>query len=891
MVPLEGAQKRGETPAALSDDPPSSSASPLVRAPVIGRDGELALLKQIYDSVLARGEARVATLVGPPGIGKTRLAEELVRVLPVSRPPRVVRGGARTHGLTYSLFDSLLRSRFGLAEGAASEEAASLVREKLATVLDDRRVGDVGYFLGSLMALPFPESPFTRAVSDDPAQARLIRRAVLRSFLEADARHGPLCLVLDNLGDADEDSLDLLVYLLEEVKGPVLFVCLARPELLSRHERWAQAAGSRHDLIELAPVPSGDARLIMQALLAPCEGGPPERLLEAGLGMAGGNPGLLAHMVRIFHDAGVLVDAGEGSDRLAWRVDLDRLAQARLPLTVEDAVAARLSVLSPVERRLLEHAAAMGSVFWLGGLVALARMDREPPEFWTPTAENDLSEIERVLGDLVQRDYVLRLPDSAFPGEVEYVFKQNLERERIAQMISPAASRRRHQTIADWLAQKDNVRSQEEYSAMLARHLELAGCLTRAAFTYIDSGGIARSQYAAKRANEHYRRGLELLGEDDARRRLDALHDHGDVLTLLGRTDEALSAFREMLALAYRLGLKGKGGAAHNRIGRLHRDTGSLSLANDHLTRGLELFTAVKDQRGIAASHDDIGKLLWMRGEYEPALDQMRTALDMRKALGDGRSIALSLNNIGLVWRDHGQQAQAREALEASLAIRRELNDLLGIVASLNDLGDLALDQGDSETALELFREAHSVAHDVGEHNRIAAVLTNIGDALLRLRRTDEAIEVLMEAEGLCDETGDKLHLAEAKRGLAKAYLEQKDLKRARESIKRAVDLLGQVRSKPHLAVALRTLGEVTGAGAWGDGHEVKAVDYFMRSIAICKEIGNELEVAKSYRAFSSYVFGSPHYKHNADIQREAKKLESMAEEIFSRHKIVGSRP
>jgi hypothetical protein len=102
--------------------------------------------------------------------------------------------------------------------------------------------------------------------------------------------------------------------------------------------------------------------------------------------------------------------------------------------------------------------------------------------------------------------------------------------------------------------------------------------------------------------------------------------------------------------------------------------------------------------------------------------------------------------------------------------------------------------------------------------------------------------------------------------------------------------LLGQVRSKPHLAVALRTLGEVTGAGAWGDGHEVKAVDYFMRSIAICKEIGNELEVAKSYQAFSSYVFSSPHYRHNTDIQREARKLQSMADDIFKRHRIV-SRP
>ncbi|HWP07258.1 MAG TPA: tetratricopeptide repeat protein [Polyangiaceae bacterium] len=872
---------------------PSPSAvapvAPLVRAPVIGRDGELAVLKQIYDSVLARSEVRVATIVGPAGIGKTRVAEQLVADLPASRKPRVYHGAARAQGLAYGLFDSLLRSAFELAEGLSHEASVLRVRDQVASILDDRRVGDVCYFLGALMGLSFSDSPFTRAVMDDPLQARLIRRAVLRSFFEADARRTPLCLVLDDLQNADEDSLDLLVYLIAELKGPIMLVCLARPELLSRHERWLGGAGSRHDLVELSPVSSADARAIMQALLTPCEDGPPERLLEAGLGMAGGNPGLLAHMVRIFHDSGVLREVADSPDHPVWQVDLDRLNHARLPLTVEDAVSSRLAVLSAQERRLLEHAATLGSVFWLGGLVALARMDREAPNLWNAKAEGDVVEIERTLAELVQRDYVLRLPDSALPGDIEYVFKHNLERERIAQMISPAASRRRHQTIADWLAQKDNVRSQEEYSAMLARHLELAGSLTRAAFTYIDSGGLARAQYAQKRANDHYRRGLELLGEDDARRRLDALHDHGDVLVQLGRTDEALAAFREMLSLAYRLGLKGKGGAAHNRIGRLHRDTGSLELARDNLEHGLELFELVADQRGVAASHDDIGKLLWTRGEYQSALEQMKTALDMRKELGDGRSIALSLNNIGLVWRDHGQQAQAREALEAALAIRRERNEPLGIVESLNALGDLALDQSDAEKALKLFYEAHAIAKDVGEHNRIALVLTNIGEALLRLKRTEESITALTEAEGLCDETGDRLHLAEAKQALAKAYLEQKDLKRAREAIKRAVDLLGQVRSKPHLAVALRTLGEVTGAGAWGEGHEVKAVDYFMRSIAICKEIGNDLEVARSYRAFSTYVFTSPHYRQNADIQREARKLESMAEEIFERHRLGGA--
>jgi tetratricopeptide (TPR) repeat protein len=854
-----------------------------LRAPLIGRDADLRRVDAIFQRALSDGEARAVTIVGPAGMGKTRLMSEYLRTRAGSQPPlRAFWGVPRSERLAYGLFERLLRARFGVADGADRNAASTQIRDELALVLEDRRVGDVSYFLGELMGLPFAESPLTRAVADDPSQARLMRRAILRSFVESDAERGPLCLVCEDVHVADEDSLELLRYLIENLKGPIVIACLARPEFLSRHEGWRDIGGPRHELLELRAVSAHESIEIMDALLSKCQGGAaPPRLIDAGVGMAGGTPGLLEHMVRIFFDSGVLRETGD-----VWEVDLDRLASAKLPLTVADAVAARIAALSAQDRRLLEQASAMGSVFWLGGLVALGRLDQKAPEYWEAGQTDDVVDVEKQLADLVQRDYVLNLPDSAFSGEQEYIFKHNLERERIAQLSAPAAFRRYHRSIADWLAQKETLRSQEEYVAMLARHLEHGGSLTRAAFTYLDAGNIARQQYAAKKAHDYYQKGLGLLGDDDARRRIDALHNYGDVLLLLGKTDEALSAFREMHAIAFRLGLKAKGGAAHNRIGRVYRDTGSLDLARDHLETALALFESVGDSRGVAASHDDIGKLLWMRGEYEQALEELKKALDMRKEHGDGRSIALSLNNIGLVWRDHGQQAQAREALEAALKIRRELDDPLGIVESLNDLGQLALDQSEHEKALRLFTEAHTLAKDVGEHNRIAAVLTSIGETHQRMGHGDEAVTYLTQAEELCDELGDKLHLAEAKRALAKTYLEQRELKKARDCIKRAVDLFGQVRSKPHLAVALRTLGEVTGAGAWGEGHEVKAVDYFMRSIAICKEIGNELEVARSYQAFSSYVFSSLHYRQNADIQREARKLSEMADEILERHRI-----
>ena len=210
------------------------------------------------------------------------------------------------------------------------------------------------------------------------------------------------------------------------------------------------------------------------------------------------------------------------------------------------------------------------------------------------------------------------------------------------------------------------------------------------------------------------------------------------------------------------------------------------------------------------------------------------------------------------------------------------------VAQTLDSMGRLAQDQRDLANARDLFKQAHDVAREVGERNFIAVVLTNLGEIHYRLGDTSQAIRILTDAEELCDELGDKLHLAEAKRALAEAYLIQGDLRKARARIKHAVDLFGQIRSKSHLATALRTLGEITAAGAWGPAHEGKAVDYFMRSIALCKEIGNEIEIAKSYRSFSDYVSRSQHYQKNQQIQAEAMKLRAMSDEIFARQQIDG---
>lgn len=889
----------------MSREDSGYGSAQFARAPLVGRAEELAALSRALDAVETERSARIVTLVGPPGIGKSRLIQEFLDTRPEGRSEeslRVYRGSARDVVAAHGVFARLLRARFALPDGMDKDAARAEVRAQAAHVMGDRKVGDVIYFLGQFIGLSFGDSPLTRAVQDDPAQADLIRRAVLKAFLEADAAHGPVCLIFEDMHAAHDDSLVLLRYLLEYLTGPILILCAARSELLTRQDDWVKIGERRHTMLELTPLHEAEAAEMVTALLAPCllggdagapASGPgvPAELVEAACTFAGGSPQLLEQMVRIYHDKGVLQELHGPDGRILWRAHLDKLSTARLPMTIEDAVNVRLAALDHADRQLLEQAATIGSVFWSGALAVLGRAGCEAPELWgEEQRDEDLDRLNDALHSLVDRGYLRKLQESSFAGSDEYVFHHDQERGMLQKRTGAAAQRRYHNAIAEWLEQQVTVRATEEFLAQLALHRERVGDVVRAGLAMLDAADVARVRYSNVKAAEYYERGLELLGEAHVARRIDALHDYGDVLQLAGRIDDALAAFREMLTLAYRLDSRRKGGAAHNRIGRLYRDSGSLEEAGKHLATALRLFEGARDERGIASTIDDIGKLHWLKGEYQAALTWLRDALARRERMGDRRSIALSLNNLGLVLQDSGEFKQALTTFERSLAIRREISDLLGVVTSLNNLGTISQDQRDFAGALALFNEALEVARQVGDQNRTALILTNIGETHYRSGDPDQAVRVLQQAEELCDELGDKLGLAEARRGLGKAYLLRGDLVKARDSISRAVDLFASVRSKVHLGVALRTLGEITAAGGWGSAHTRSARAYFERSVSIFEETGNEVELARTYKAFARFLTTERSYMANMATRREAVVMTERADSIFARLKISSLR-
>ncbi len=893
--------------------PPAGIGVAERRAMLLGRMTEMRELEDALNDVVKRNVCRTVTLLGAAGVGKTRLVRDfLLRMRTHVPAPRVFRGGARDQGPAYGVFGRVLRARFGIVEGMDAEAAKAQVRAQAAAVLEDRKVGDVVYFLGQLLDLQFLDSPLIKAVEGDPQQLRHLRRAVIKRFLEADAVYlpepagtppslnstsaanmaarGPIVLVFDDLHFAHEESLDLLAYLVEYLSAPILMICLARSEMVVRHDGWAKHGGARHKTLELAALSDSDASAVMNDLLSPCgDDEAVEDLIDAACTLAGGNPALLEQMVRIFHDMGVLEVEDELAEDEKWKIHPERLATVRLPITVEDAVQARIAALTPPERELLERAATMGAVFWVGGLLATLREEAPPPDLWHEGESAEATRVHGILRELRERDYVLRLPDSTFSDDEEYVFKHNLERETLLRLTPPGTARRYHAAVAEWLASKDYVRTHEESLGMLAHHSDAAGRRTQAAVANLAAADVARAHYGNQKAADYYKRGLELAAagaEIDPEKRLQALHHYGDVLQLLGKNDEALVAFRDMLSVAFRLDMRTRGGAAHGRIGRLYRDTGRLDKASQHLNAAFRLFEQAGDERGIASTVDDIGKLHWLKGDYEAALEHTQRALGMRRRIGDRRSIALSLNNMGLVYQDSGRYKEALDAFEQALMIRREIGDLVGVAISLNNLGTVAQDQRDDKKAFELFREAHDYAKETGDRNRMALILTNLGETLNRLGDTQRAITHLKQAEDLADELGDKLGLAEAVRGLGKAYLAQREYTKARECTARAVELFTEIQGKVQLGIALRSLGEVTAAAtAGGDGLK-QARTYLERSIKIFEEAGNEVELARSCRAFATLIRNTLDYANDPQMRGDAAAFQKRADDIFAKLKL-----
>jgi len=850
----------------------------VVRSALVGREGALATMRDVVARAIDFQAPQLITLVGNQGTGKTRLIKELISEITTStdRPCRVFHGiaerDARQQPVKLAAITSLLRDRFELTPDPDEASRLRLAHE-IRTVAPDQ-VAEMMHFLGALVGIESPPSPFLSAVTESPKAHDEMTRTALRRFVELDAAQSPIVLVLDDMQWADPDTLAQVSDLATSLGGsPVVLLTAARPEMLVHTAGWGEGAVD-HERIDLRNLEPDDAEQMFENLLARVPQ-LPDDLVQMAVEQTGGNPAFLEQLVRLFLDNGAITVVGG-----TWHLDFDRANETELPISVEEAIEARIAALESDERDILEKAAVFGNVFWISALVSMARLERLPPKI-SPTplelewgnGEDVRRRVSDLIAGLADRDYVLLLDsdDSSITGEAEVVFKHNLERELIAKSTEVGRLQRYYLAGAQWLEAKTVQRSDEQLE-FLANLYERGGDQRRAARCYLQGGDRARSRYAPDEARALYEKGLAMMGDRDAPARLDALHNLGDVLEQAGRIDEAGACFVDMLSLAWRYDNFAKAGAAYSRLARGQRRLGKYDNAMEHLRRAHDLFTRSRDDRGIASTLDDMGRVHWLRGAYGQALDFHRQALTIRRGIGDRRSIALSLANIGRVHHDTGNFKAAISQFREALDLRRDIGDLVGVVQSLCDLGGVHAEDGNHELALDLLGEARTMAQEIGDKLALADVLSRAGEVKSAMGRGAEAVKDLSEAKMIASGLGDRVALALTHQRLAQVQLALGNLEAADVEAHAAVAVSEAIGLRAHIGCGYRVKGEVAAAL----GHTAHAEDAFKKAIEILAAVKNEVELARAYQGLATL-------KERTGYAAEAHKLRTRALDIFSR--------
>jgi class 3 adenylate cyclase/tetratricopeptide (TPR) repeat protein len=629
-------------------------------APLVGRELEKTLLIGTFERAAQQRSCQLVTIVGEPGVGKSRLGAELFHYID-ERPELITWRQGRClpygEGIAFWALGEIVKAECGVLESDSPEQAAAKLERALPAEDPD------------LPWLKARLAPLVGAPAEPASQEESF--TAWRRFLESLAALGPTVLVFEDLHWADEALLSFLEHLADWSQGvPLLLLCTARPELHEQHPTWA--AGLRNaTTINLAPLTDEETATLISSLLERAV--LPAETQQALLERAGGNPLYAEEFVRLLSDRGRPDQAME------------------VPDSVKALIAARLDTLSAERKSLLQDAAVIGKVFWVGALAEMG--DREP------------GEVEQALHELARKELVRPARTSSMEGEAEYAFSHLLVRDVCYQQIPRAGRAARHQAAAGWIEPKAGDRA-EDLADVLAHHslralelMQAAGQtdeteeLEAAARRYLSLAGERALALDVDRAEESLARALALTPPGHPER-AQLLERWAQAAEQQGRHKEAKDALEDALALHRGQGESVAAGRVLTGLSTVLRRMGDPrqeeaiveALALLEAQPGLELVAAhaeLASMRFVGAAYPEAiaaaeralalaaelglpepARALGARGAARSYLGERQGLEDMRRATvlaleqGEGRAAAVLHNNVAVAaWSYEGPRA------------------------------------------------------------------------------------------------------------------------------------------------------------------------------------------------------------------------------------------
>lgn len=694
------------------------------RIPLIDRRRELGLLNDIFERSANRERAHLVTLLGEPGIGKSRLTDEFVAGLGEGTKVLAGRSSPFEEDVTFWPLAQMVYHEIGEERGAAEprvmDRLRELVRGRVPEDESDRVVRRLGLTLG-----------FGEAGSEENRYHDAEVRNGVLTLLTGIASEGPVVLVFEDVQRSDPLLLDLIEQLVREARRlPLMVVCVARWDFLEQRPNWAGGLADAATLWVEALAEEHAVRLAMEA------GDFDRAIAERVAEHAGGNPFFIIEITGMMRreERDLPPRGAAPSARL-------------LPATVQAVVAARIDQLSPRARNLVRRA----SIFPRG------RFDEaELSMLVAPDA--DLLE-EAAEEELLIRD----------PGEPDvWAFRSDVLRDVAYESLAKRERLRLHLVVADALSETNNA---DRYPRAVAFHLEQAAraasdlnpgersIADRAVDALARAGDLARRRIESRAAADLYARALALAGPEDRWDGREAwiVSMLGETLYWLGEFDEAEARFRKALALADRDDRV----TAHSA--RFLADITTTIRGDDHLAsalfdRSIQAARRAGEARALSRSLLMAAWVPYRQGRLDEADTLFREALEIARSRDDPDpwSEVQALVGIASVISGRGSEEDAvvvgREALEVgeradqpfTIAVAHHL-----LAASLRRRSGLDEAAEHADAAVVGFRE-------LGARWELAGALADRGAVHRLAGRIDEALVDLREAFGLSRELNER---------------------------------------------------------------------------------------------------------------------------------------
>jgi class 3 adenylate cyclase/predicted ATPase len=898
---------------------------------MIGRDAELKHLQRTLRTVLEDSQARIVTVVGDAGIGKSRLLHEFenwVELQPGQELHFKARASLQTSSIPYFLFRELLSSRFEIKSSDRPEDARDTLEQGVLRIMGaDAQVQ--AHFIGHLIGLDFGSSPHLQGILDD---ARQIHDRAFHYFAQFFAKAASLLVVPSRAMEVEERRPR------DGGTTPLPWSSVAEKAALPMG---SVSPSSRPEVAEAqSPVPSPEMGT-----------GEPEgtrrrpvALLLDDLHWADtGSLDLIEHLARECRQLPVLIIVLARPEffeqRAAWmealphhsRLDLQPLPEVDRHLLVKEILRKVEEV--PRHLRDLIVNGAEGNPFYTEELIKMliddgaivkseeqwrvelerlaavrvpptltgvlqARLDGLPPleretlqraavvgrVFWDgvvgqlgDTAGAEQNRTDEALESLRQRELVFQRQMSTFAEETEYLFKHSVLHDVTYESVLRRQRREYHAQVAAWLAAQSGERG-AEYAGLIGEHYERADEGTRASRWYTQAGRQAQDTYAPATAINYYRKALELLPDGAAvSHRIELYQRLGLMLSWQTQFEEAAEAYAAMRTAAEGAGDLVAQARAWQGTSSIQQSQGDYRAALESAERAEEVAQKAgpPGSEALAAALYSKGWIMGNLGEAEEALSLGNQSLALSGDLGDQRLRAQSYWLLGWVHKTLGRYEQATQYFEQALDLALALRDRMLVGRVYTTLGMIAAESGQNyQEAAEMFHEALSIVQDIGHRFGEIVILSNLGGVWVDMGQYQAAETDLKRVIEIAEDAGWG-DLSATYDFLAQAYLGQGKVDEALEAARQAL-VLGQETELPEIiGTAWRALGMVLADPRAPEfavvrEEKVDARACFASSLQLFCQAEMEAHQAQTLQAWAAYEMERGDSERGEELKEEA---------------------